>query len=314
MRVVFMGTPQFVVPVLDSLVENQDADVVGVYTTPDRPRGRGRAPEMPPVKAHARSLGLDVYQPGTLRAAPAQEALASLRPEVIVVAAYGRLLPPPVLDLPPHGCLNLHPSLLPRYRGPSPVVGALLEGDAVTGVTLMLLDVGMDTGPIIDQRQHPIAPQDTAGSLTEALFQLGADLLREKLLPWVEGRLSPRPQDDSQATVTSKLERADGQADWKVSAEELERRQRAYTPWPGLFTHWNGQVLKLLEVAARPRPDDAQYEPGLVIPLAREDTPVGIVTAEGVLGLKTLQLEGRRAAGAREFLRGYPQFAGSKLP
>lgn len=193
------------------------------------------------------------------------------------------------------------------------MVATILEGDAKTGVTLMLLDAGMDTGPIIAQREHPMAPRDTAGSLTEALFRLGADLLLDSLKPWVEGRLSPQPQDDSQATVTSKLERAHGQADWQVSAAQLERRLRAYTPWPGLFTHWRGQVLKLLEAAVRPRPDDAADEPGLVVALPQDETPVGIVTADGVLGLKTLQLEGRRPAVARDFLQGYPQFVGSKL-
>ena len=313
MRLVFMGTPQFVVPVLDSLVENPDVEVVGVYATPDRPRGRGLAPEMPPVKARASTLGLEVYQPATLRSASAQDQLANLRPDLIVVAAYGRLLPPPVLDLPRHGCLNLHPSLLPSYRGPSPVVTAILEGQAVTGVTLMRLDAGMDTGPIIARRQRPISPDDTAGTLTEALFRLGADLLLESLPLWVEGQLPAQPQDDSQATVTRKLERADGQADWRLSAVQLERRWRAYTPWPGLFTHWRGQVVKLLDVAAMPRAAASGDSPGLVVPLPQDETPVGIVTSQGVLGVKTLQLEGRRPTGAREFLRGYPQFMDSQL-
>ena len=313
MRLVFMGTPDFVIPVLEAVAQAQDAEVVGVYTPPDRPRGRGRSPEMPPVKNYALKQGLPVYQPATLRSTRVQEELTALQPDVIVVAAYGRFLPVSVLDTPPHGCLNLHPSLLPRYRGPSPVVTAILEGETVTGVTLMKLDEGMDTGPIIAQREHPIAPQDTARTLTAALFRLGANLLLENLSPWVAGQIAPQFQDNAQATVTCKLERADGQARWELSALALERCCRAYTPWPGLFTHWQGQVLKLLDVAALPGSPSLNREPGLVVPLFLEETPVGIVTADGVLGLKRLQLEGRRANSASEFLRGYPHFIGSKL-
>ena len=313
MRLVFMGTPDFVVPILEAVVQAPDVQVAGVYTPPDRPRGRGRSPEMPPVKSYALKQGLPVFQPATLRSARAQEELAALQPDVIIVAAYGKFLPVPVLDTPPHGCLNLHPSLLPKYRGPSPVVTAILEGESVTGVTLMKLDEGMDTGPIIAQQEQPITPQDTAGTLTAALFRLGAALLLENLSPWVAGRIAPRPQDNAQATVTRKLERADGQANWGLSALALERRRRAYTPWPGLFTHWQGQVLKLLDVALIPDSAHANGEPGLVVSLSLPETPAGVVTADGVLGLKRLQLEGRRDNSAGEFLRGYPQLIGSKL-
>ncbi|HZA25947.1 MAG TPA: methionyl-tRNA formyltransferase, partial [Dehalococcoidia bacterium] len=219
-----------------------------------------------------------------------------------------------VLDLPHRGCLNLHPSLLPRYRGPSPVITTILEGDPITGVTLMQLDEGMDTGPIIAQREHPVAPDDTAETLTRSLFKLGADLLLENLHPWVEGQLAARPQDDAQATVTRKLERRDGEADWRLSAIELERRQRAYTPWPGLFTRWRDQVLKLVEVTALPASTASDNEtPGTVAALQLAESPVGVVTGNGVLGLKALQLEGRRVTTAQEFVRGYPQFVGSRL-
>lgn len=313
MRVVFMGTPHSVVPVLDALVESAHVDVVGVYTPPDRPRGRGRTPEMPPIKAHAQSLYLKVYQPATLRSRSAQEQLAGLEPDVIVVAAYGKILPDPALELPSHGCLNLHPSLLPKYRGPSPVVTAILEGDSVTGATLMQLDAGMDTGPIIAQREHPISPDDTAGTLTAVLFRLGADLLQENLLPWVQGEIAAYPQEESRATVTRKLERDDGEADWNLTAVELERRQRAFTPWPGLFTRWRGQLLKLLQVAALPGTAASDVVPGTVVQLPQDETPAGIVTSDGVLGIKTLQLEGRRPSTAGEFLRGFPQFVGSQL-
>ncbi|MSQ05669.1 MAG: methionyl-tRNA formyltransferase [Dehalococcoidia bacterium] len=313
MRLVFMGTPDPVAPVLDALAHRPDLQVVAVYTQPDRPRGRGRAPDMPPVKRHALSLGLTVRQPPSLRSARVQAELAELRPEVIVVAAYGLFLPPTVLEAPAHGCLNLHPSLLPRHRGPSPVVTAILEGDAVTGISLMLLDAGMDTGPIIAQQVRPIAPADTAGSLTDALFRQGAELLLETLPEWVAGRITPRAQEEALATVTHKVGRTDGQARWELSAAGLERRCRAYTPWPGLYTHWGNQVLKLVEVTALPATAGPEARPGQVVPLQMPDIPAGIGAAEGVLGLKTLQLEGRRAVSAAEFLRGYPQFLGAQL-
>ncbi len=313
MRLVFMGTPEFVVPVLDALTNQADIQVVGVYTSPDRPRGRGRSTEMTPVKAHAMEQDLPVFQPTTLRSDQAQQELSILKPDVIVVAAYGRLLPSPVLELPPHGCLNLHPSLLPKYRGPSPVVTAIRNGDADTGVTLMRLDEGMDTGPLIAQRERKIGFQDTAESLTPELFALGSELLLVNLAPWVNGQLNARPQDDSLATITNKLERSDGEADWRLTARELELRSRAYTPWPGLYTHWRGQVLKLLDVVALPALERPAGEPGLVVRLEDADVPVGIIAGTGVLGLKAVQLAGRRAASANEFIRGYPAFIGSML-
>ena len=317
MRLVFMGTPAYVVPVLETLTAAPGIQAVGVYTPPDRPRGRGQAVEQTPVKAAALERDLPLFQPPSLRSARAQQELASLQPDVIVVAAYGKLLPPEVLDLPPNGCLNLHPSLLPKYRGPSPVVTAILDGAAATGVTLMLLDEGMDTGPILAQQEHPLSGNETAATLTEDLFRLGSQLLLDNLETWIDGNLPARPQDNSVATVTKKLERADGWADWNLPAAELERRRRAFTPWPGLSTNWQGKSLRLLEVTAVEQPFEqvgfVAEDPGLVQGLALEDSPVGIGTARGILALKTVQLEGRRATSAAEFLRGYPGFIGSQL-
>ena len=310
---VFMGTPGFVVPVLDALSQDSDIEIAGVYTPPDRPRGRGRSSQMPPIKEYALERGLKVFQPASLRREGVQQELASLRPEVIVVAAYGRFLPPAVLNIPSYGCLNLHPSLLPKYRGPSPVVTTILEGDEMTGVTLMLLDEGMDTGPIIAQRRQAVTPEDTAETLTEALFQAGATLLLEHLEPWIAGDLSRQPQDDSLATVTKKLERGDGQADWNLSSRQLQRRSRAFTPWPGLFTHWRGQVLKLVEVTDPSKSPGIEVPPGKVVGLDSPEVPVGVGTVDGVLGIKTVQLEGRSPTAAAEFLKGYPQFLGAQL-
>ena len=313
MRLVFMGTPSYVIPVLRAMANARDVQVVAVYTPPDRPRGRGRQMEMPPVKGFALECGLPVHQPTSLRPEPVQAELAEHRPDVIVIAAYGKLLPPPVLNTPVHGCLNLHPSLLPRYRGPSPVATAILEGEKTTGVTLMLLDEGMDTGPTISQREYSLSGQESAESLTATLFQLGAEVLRECLEPWVAGLLTAQPQDDARATTTHKLERGDGKADWQLPASGLERRSRAYSPWPGLFTNWEGKVLKLLDVVQLSLTTDAQAEPGQVVQLSGSDTIVGVGTSEGVLGLNAVQLEGRRPQSASDFLRGYPNFVGAQL-
>ena len=318
-----MGTPEFVVPALLALHQSPEVELTGVVTPPDRPRGRSGRPVAPPVKTAALELGLPVFQPPGLRSAAAQERLAAMRPEVIVVAAYGRLLPPETLQLPPYGCLNLHPSLLPQGRGPSPVADTLLRGAADAGVSLMLLDEGMDTGPVLAQKAIALDGTETAGALTETLFSLGARLLLEALPAWVDGRLPARPQDETQATITRRLEREDGRADWTQPAARLARQQRAYTPWPGLFTTWNGQNLKLLEVEAPggPSPDygETTPPPGLVIPGGADDGSgaayggLAVVTGDGLLSLKTLQLEGRQPNTAREFLIGFPSIAGGVL-
>ena len=315
MRVIFMGTPTPVVPVLERLCRMPEVEVVAAVTPPDRERGRGRRSEPPAVKEAAVRMAVPVLQPPGLRSETAQTQLAALAPDIIVVAAYGRLLPMPVLELPPGGCLNLHPSLLPRHRGPSPVATAILEGDSVTGVSLMLLDEGMDTGPVIAQREYALTGEETAAELTGTLFAMGAELLAESLEPWTRGELQAQPQDDAHTTVSRKLERADGLADWALPAETLARQCRAYAPWPGLYTHWQGKTLKLLETAPLPdavSPELVEGQPGRVVS-GSSAAPAAVATGDGLLGLSRLQLEGRRAATAREFLAGYPDFIGAFL-
>ena len=307
-RVAFMGTPDFVVPVLDGLAANPTLNVVAAYVPPDRPRGRGRSLAAAPVKQRALELGIPVAQPATLRNSNAVAELAGFEADVIVVAAYGRILPPNVLGLPRFGCLNLHPSLLPRHRGPSPVVSTILAGDETTGVTLMLLDEGMDTGPIIAQRQRPVSWRDDANSLTATLFADGVDLLNEGLPGWLAGAIQSSPQDDALATYTAKIERADGAIDWMLPAATLARRLRAYTPWPGLHTRWNGIEVKIL--AAEAMGGDGA-DAGVVVDTGSSNIAIG--TGDGLLVVGRLQLEGRRAAAAAEFLRGYPQFVGARL-
>ncbi|NQW23441.1 MAG: methionyl-tRNA formyltransferase [SAR202 cluster bacterium] len=312
MRLVFMGTPAFAVPVLADLTNQDGFEIAGVYTPPDRPAGRGRRSQASPVKEFALEHDLPVFQPASLRPAGSQAELAALAPDAIIVAAYGKLLPSPVLELPPLGCLNIHPSLLPRHRGPSPVATAILVGDQVTGVTLMLLNEGMDTGPLIAQTEYPLNGTETAEGLTTTLFEIGGTLLQANLPRWQSGELKAAPQDDSLATVTRKLERADGLADWTLTAEELERRARAFTPWPGLFTNWDGSGVKLVEVSVFST-DATDKNPGEVVDTGDPATPAAVATGQGLLGLKTIQLEGKRAVAIDDFLRGAPAFIGARL-
>lgn len=307
-RAVFMGTPNFAVPALDALEDCPDVEVVAVYTPPDRRRGRGQNFEASPIKQRGEELGIPVAQPRTFKDKEVVAELQGYRPDVIVVAAYGRLLPAEVLEIPPFGCLNLHPSLLPRHRGPSPVAGAILAGDRITGVSLMLLDEGMDTGPIVAQRQREIGASDDAEALTGELFGAGASLLVETLPRWMNGSVAAAAQDGDLATYTTKLERADGLVDWGLSADILSRRQRAYTPWPGLYTRWRGKEVKLLDVIPLA---GAGAEPGLVV--ETDAAAIAIGTGEGLLVARRLQMEGRRATSDHEFLRGYPEFKGARL-
>jgi len=312
MRLVFMGTPTFAVRVLAGLTGLEDCEVVAVYTPPDRPAGRGRKAQSSPVKDYAVENNLPVIQPVNFRSDEVVAELAAFQPDAIIVAAYGKLLPKAVLDLPPLGCLNIHPSLLPRHRGPSPVATTILNRDGVTGVTIMLLDEGMDTGPLIAQHEFFLQGDENTEDLTTALFELGGRLLAETLPQWRSGEIQSEPQDESLASVSRKLERSDGLADWNMTADELERRARAFTPWPGLFTTWNSSNLKLVEVSYH-GVDSSEWEPGTVFQTDDPDIPAVVATSEGFLGLKTIQLEGKKAVSVKDFLNGSPEFIGSKL-
>ena len=237
-----------------------------------------------------------------------------MAPEALVIAAYGRILPPALLRVPPLGALNIHPSLLPRHRGPSPVAAAVLAGEATTGVTVMLIDEGMDTGPILAQAEEPIRPEATAEALTERLFRHGARLLAATLGPWARGEVQPQPQDDAQATYTRPLRKEDGEMDFHHSAEHLWRQVRAYTPWPGTHTTWAGRRLKLLDVVPVPS-RGVTAQPGEVVSLPPSGPAlVGVGTGDGVLGLLRVQIEGRQPVAARDFLAGHAAFVGARLP
>lgn len=302
-----MGTPVFAVPILDGLA-TQGYNIVGVVTQPDKPTGRGQQVAISPVKSVALARGLPVLQPKSFRRPEAAEHLRALAPEVIVVAAYGQLLPPAVLAIPPLGCLNVHASLLPRYRGAAPISAAILAGDTVTGVTIMRLDAGMDTGDILAQAQLAILPDDTTASLSERLARLGATLLLATLPRWAAGEIVPQPQEHTQATYTHPVRKEDGQINWHRPALEIERQVRAYFPWPSAHTTWQGRRLKIWRATARP--DEAPGEPGDVV-LRNND--LAVVTGEGVMILHELQMEGRRPLPAADFARGQRGFVGTRL-
>lgn len=297
MRVVFLGTPAFVVQPLRRLVE-AGHEIVAVVTQPDRPAGRARAPQPPPVKQAALDLGLPVVQPETLRDPAAVEQLRALRPEVGVVAAYGEILRRNVLEIPPLGYLNIHPSLLPLYRGPSPVAAAILAGDAVTGVTVMLLERAMDAGPILAQASLPLDQEARTGPLTGQLFAMGANLLVGALPLYAAGELVPEPQDHARATITHMLVKDDGRLDWSEPAAKLERAVRAYDPWPGAWTTFLDQPLKIIRATVEAGAVEAA--PGTIL-----DTPSLLVaTGDGLLRLDEVQPAGKRPMAGSDWRRG----------
>ncbi len=306
-RIVFMGTPDFSVPTLQAMA--QQYPIAGVVTQPDRPAGRGKRIVAPPVKETALALGLPVYQPTSLRTPEAEQRLAEWQPDLILVAAFGQILQAAILDLPPHGCLNVHASLLPRYRGAAPISAAILNGESTTGVTIMRMDEGMDTGPILAQASCPITADDTTGTLTATLADLGAQLLVDTLPRWLGGELAAQPQDHEQATYCRPLTKEDGRLDWTRPAEFLSRQIRACNPWPGAFTTWQGRRLKIL--LARPHPGDpGNCPPGQVIALV---DGIGVVTGAGLLELAEVQLAGKNAMDAQQLARGQRDFVGGIL-
>jgi methionyl-tRNA formyltransferase len=324
MKLMFMGTPHFAVPALEALAEarapgrltSEGVEIVAVVTRPDKPSGRGQGVILSPVKEKALALGLPVWQPGPLRRPENLEELRRLAPDVVVVAAFGQILRREVLELPRFGCINVHASLLPRYRGASPITAAILAGDQEAGVTIMQMDEGLDTGPMLAQRSIPLAPDDTTGTLSEKLSRLGAELLLETLPRWFAGAIRPQPQDETQATHTQLLKKEDGIIDWQLSAEVIARQVRAYTPWPGTSTTWRGKTLKILRAAAlesaEPSGEDA---PVGKISLLTYDGAKALVAhcGQGFLRLDVIQLEGKRALGADEFVRGQPAILGDML-
>ncbi|RDV83452.1 methionyl-tRNA formyltransferase [Ammonifex thiophilus] len=308
MRLVFMGTPAFAIPSLEALTR-AGHELVLVVTQPDRPKGRGGKLTPPPVKEWALRYGLPCLQPVRLKDPAFLAALREAEPEVIVVVAYGKILPPEVLNLPPRGCINLHASLLPKYRGAAPIQHALLSGEKETGVTTILMDEGMDTGDILLQESLVVGEEENFGSLHDRLAQLGAELLCRTLSLWKEGKIKPKPQDHSQATYAPPLRSEDEIIRWEEPAEKIKNLVRALDPAPGARTFWQGKVLKIWRARALTGPFGGV--PGEVLALA----PEGIVVraGEGALLVLELQLAGGKRLKASEFLRGHSLTPGTVL-
>ena len=322
LRVIYMGTPQFAVPALEALIEGaapgrvlrEGYEIVTVITRPDKPVGRGQEIVFAPVKQAALAHHIPVWQPGSLKRAENIEALKAYSADLLIVAAFGQILPQAVLDLPRYGTLNIHASLLPKYRGVSPISEAILQGDSEAGVTIMLLDAGVDTGPMLLKRSIVLAEDETTGSLTGKLAELGAQALLETLPRWIAGEITPEPQDELRASHTHLLRKEDGEIDWEQAAAVLARKVRAYTPWPGAYSHWRGKLLKIVSAQATAVEPGEVVQPGTV--MQREEAGhniLAIVTGQGLLAVRQLQLEGKRAMSAEEFLRGYAQIAGEML-
>ncbi len=306
LRVVFMGTPQFACPTLQMLIDRGE-QVVAVVTQPDRPKGRGQQMQAPPVKELAVRHAIPVLQPVKVRAPEAVEEIRALAPDLIVVVAFGQILPKALLEIPPRGCINVHASLLPRYRGAAPINWAIINGESETGVTTMLMDVGLDTGDMLLKRATPITPEDDAQSLHDRLSIIGAEAMGETLGLLKEGRLVPEKQDDALSNYAPMLKKEDGRIDWQQAPREIACRISGVTPWPGAYTSLEGKMLKLFKAAA----GSGSGTPGTVIRADRSGLEVACGGGSVLIG--ELQLEGKRRMAVGDFLAGYRLLPGALL-
>jgi methionyl-tRNA formyltransferase len=308
LKILFLGTAEFACPSLEALLASP-YELLGVITQPDRPRGRGQKLVPSPVKSLALKANLPIYQPEKVREPSFLKVLESLRPDLMAVVAYGQILSAAVLSIPPSGCVNVHGSLLPKYRGAAPIVRAILGGESRTGVTTMFMDPGMDTGPILLTEETEIGEEDTAGTLHDRLSQMGARLLLRTLEGLEASALTPRPQDHSQATYAPKIEKEEARIDWKAPARQLYNLIRGFDPWPGAFTSWAGRVLKLFHPGFGE--NETRESPGTIVQVSREG--LRIATSHGFLLIREVQMENRPRMGVAEFLRGYPLQVGVRL-
>lgn len=304
MRIIFMGTPDFSVPTLERLIASRH-EVIAVVTQPDKPKGRGKEVQMPPVKETALQHGIPVYQPVRARETSFVEEIRSLAPDVMVVIAFGQILSRKLLDVPKLGCVNIHASLLPKYRGAAPIQWAVINGDRETGITTMMMDVGMDTGDMLEKLVVPLGEKETGGSLFDRLSLLGGDLILSTLDKLEDGTLVRTPQDHDEATHVKKIEKSMGDIDWTMDAAAIERLIRGLNPWPSAYTHWNGKILKIWEadVASGDGSQGSRASAGEVLEAAGDSLKVQ--TGNGVLDIRSLQLEGKKRLDTGAFLRGY---------
>jgi methionyl-tRNA formyltransferase len=299
LRIVFAGTPGFAVPPLEAL-HAAGHEIAAVYTQPDRPAGRGQTLTVGPVKQRALELGLPVEQPATLKAEAAVQRLRDRAPDLMVVVAYGLILPQAVLDVPRLGCWNIHASLLPRWRGAAPIQRAILAGDARTGITIMQMDAGLDTGPMLLVREVPIGPGECAGELHDRLSRVGAEAIVAAVSEWQAGRITPRPQPAEGASYAAKLRKEEARINWSQPAAAIARQVRAFNPWPVAETTWEGQQLRVWQAECVPGADTADAAPGTV--LEGSAGRIIVATGDGALSLLQVQAAGRRVLSAAQFL------------
>ena len=297
LRIIFAGTPDFAARHLDALLSSEH-EIVGVFTQPDRPAGRGKKLMPSPVKVLAEEKGLPVFQPASLRQPENQQLIAELNADVMVVVAYGLILPKAVLDMPRLGCINVHGSLLPRWRGAAPIQRALWAGDAQTGVTIMQMDVGLDTGDMLYKLACPVTPEDTSATLYDKLAGLGPQGLIETLQQLAQGSAQPQVQDEELVTYAEKLSKDEARMDWSLSAEQLERCIRAFNPWPMSWFVVDEQPVKVWKASVLP--SSTQAEPGTIIEASKSG--IQVATAEGILNLESLQPAGKKAMSAQDLL------------
>lgn len=316
MKIIFMGTPDFAIPSFLALLE-EGYEIAAVVTQPDRPKGRKRVLTPPPVKVVADKRGIPVIQPAKLRDPAAVENIVSLQPDLIITAAYGQILPKAILDAPKYGCINVHGSLLPSYRGGAPIQRAIMNGERMTGVTIMYMAEGLDTGDILTKVEVAIEPEDTAGTVFDKLGIAGAKLLIQTLPDLLAGQLSAVPQNHELASYAPNITREDEQIDWSKTAEEICNQVRGLNPWPGAFTHWNGAVLKIwsCEVetidAAKISAQTRNVVPGTVLHVA--EAGIQVATGAGILRLSSVQPAGKKAMDVAQFVRGAKMQEGTVL-
>ncbi|TAJ35078.1 MAG: methionyl-tRNA formyltransferase [Nitrospirae bacterium] len=309
MRIVFMGTPDFAVPTLEALLHS-DESVVGVVTQPDRPKGRGQEPATAPIKQVCLREGLPLLQPTKMKDPAFLDALRAWQPDCFVVAAFGRILTPTILAIPPKGCINVHASLLPKYRGAGPIQWAIINGERETGITTMLMDEGMDTGAILLQESMPIAPDDTAGTLSAKLSAVGGTLLIETLRRLKAGALVPCPQDSTQATMAPLLKKEDGLINWTLEATAIANRVRGMNPWPGAYTYAKDDRWIIWRASALDRPASAA-PPGTIVEVTKEGLLVA--TGGGLLAITEFQPANSRRMSVAQYLAGHPLTPGLTL-
>jgi len=308
LKIIFLGTPEFGAIILRGLIKN-DLRPVFVVTTPDKPVGRDQVVTPPPVKTVAKENDILVLQPEKLK--EITDKIKELNPDLIIVAAYGKLIPKEIIDIPKYGILNAHPSLLPKYRGSAPIQSAILNGDGTTGTTIMLIAEKLDSGPILSQEEVEVEEKETHKTLHDKLAEVSRDLLIRTIPDWVSGKIKPKEQDESRATYFKEVRKEDGRINWQEPALQIERKVRAFDPWPGTYTNWQDKKIKILKSRILISPEEKRYPVGKVLVVPQNE--IGVQCGKDFLVVEELQLEGKKPTKSEDFIRGHEDFLGTIL-